>query len=117
MSSVTANNGYASPHQEWVNVMIEVERPSIKEADGVTRSERYKRLKANADMRRNELQSWIVRNGLADEVTAMGEATAFNLFFIRCTPHAAAELTHAPGVVSVMLADDHSLDAQAYIYA
>jgi hypothetical protein len=44
---------------------------------------------------------------LAGQVAKVGAPTSLSLIFIQCTPHAAQELVYAPGVTSIMLADDN----------
>ena len=67
----------------------------------LTRGERYQRRQAAAQRHRDELEAWLHSAGLAGEVKDIGEATAFDLLFVRVTPHAAAALHDAPGVVAV----------------
>ena len=90
----------------FVNVLLEVERPSSEELAPYPRGERYRRLRANAEEHRSQLQHWIDRHDLSDEVRAVSPATGFNLLFVQCTAHAAQELAHAPGVVEVLSTDD-----------
>jgi len=82
-----------------MNVMVQFDCPND---DGqLTRGERYQRRQAAAQRHRDELEAWLHSAGLAGEVKDIGEATAFDLLFVRVTPHAAAALHDAPGVVSV----------------
>ena len=87
---------------EWIKVMVEIERPSQAELEHLSRSARYRRLKANAQQHRNELEEWVHDKGLDGEVQTIGEATAFNLLFAVITPKAAEALAEAPGVVAVL---------------
>lgn len=85
--------------EQWINVMVEFDCPAD---DGeLTRGERYQRRRDAAQRHRAELEAWVHSAGLAPEVKDIGEATAFDLLFARVTPHAAAALHEAPGVVSV----------------
>jgi fructose-specific phosphotransferase system IIC component len=87
---------------EWIKVMVEIERPPATELEPLSRSARYRRLKANAQQHRTELEEWVHDKGLDNEVQTIGEATAFNLLFAIITPKAAEALVDAPGVVAVM---------------
>lgn len=89
-----------------INVMLEVERPPTDELEGYPRDERYRRLRANTEAHRRQLQGWIDKQQLTDEVALMSAATGFNLLFVKCTPHAAQALAHAPGVIEMMYTDD-----------
>ena len=64
-------------------------------------------LKKNAQRQRRNLVEWIEEHGLAGQVAKVGTPTSLSLIFIQCTPHAAQELMYAPGVTSIMLADDN----------
>lgn len=85
-----------------VNLLLEVERPTSEDLAPYSRGERYRRLRANTEAHRSELEQWIARHHLSDEVCTVSPATGFNLLFVQCTPHAARELAHAPGVVEVV---------------
>lgn len=91
---------------QMVNVVLEIERPAADELANYPRDERYRRLRANTEAHRHQLERWIDRQHLTDEVAAMSPATGFNLLFVKCTSHAAQALAHAPGVIDVMYADD-----------
>ena len=65
-----------------------------------------RRLRDNAQRHRAELQAWIAREGLEDEVRDLGDALAFDLLFVTATPQGAAALNRAPGVVAVRAATD-----------
>lgn len=94
-------------HQpDLVSVLLEVERPSSAELAPYSRGERYRRLRANTEAHRAELEHWIDRHNLGDEVVAVSPATGFNLLFVQCTAHAAQELANAPGVVDVLTTND-----------
>jgi hypothetical protein len=103
----------ATPGLEWVKVMVEIEQPPPVKLTQVHRGERYRRLRENANQQRRQLEQWIEFTGLRNAVKSMGEATAFNLLFVECTPEAAAALAKAPGVVAVMLVEDSSIDLLA----
>ncbi|HQY90964.1 MAG: hypothetical protein WAU00_10865 [Caldilinea sp.] len=100
------DNAAARGPQPIVDVMLEVERPSVEELACYPRDERYRRLRANTEAHRNQLEGWIELQHLTSEVMAMSPATGFNLLFVKCTPHAAQELARAPGVVDVLPAGD-----------
>ncbi len=104
----TVSPSHPSNHfpTDLVSVLLEVERPSSAELASYSRGERYRRLRANAEAHRAELEHWIDRHNLSDEVLAVSPATGFNLLFVQCTPHAAQELAKAPGVVDVMAANE-----------
>lgn len=108
MTSATASKRTVGKgdRREMVNVLLEVERPSVDELAPYPRGERYRRLRDNTEAHRTKLESWIERHNLSDEVVTMSTATGFNLLFVKCTPHAAEELARAPGVLEVMLTDD-----------
>ncbi|MBW7883620.1 MAG: hypothetical protein H3C34_13470 [Caldilineaceae bacterium] len=102
----TGRSRYRGPVSEWINVVVEIERPSAASLVAYSRSERYKILRQNAETRRAALEAWAAREGLCDKITVLKTATAFNLLFVKCTPDAAEQLPHAPGVVEVLLAGD-----------
>ena len=106
MSSTTANNVLTSDPSQLVNVVLEIERPPAEELAGYPRDERYRRLRANTEAHRHQLEGWLDRQRLTDEVAAMGPATGFNLLFVKCTTNAAQALAHAPGVIDMMVTDD-----------
>lgn len=90
----------------FVDVILEIERPSTEELAPYSRGERHRRLRANTEAHRAQLQHWIERQRLEKEVVRVGPATGFNLLFVTCTPHAAQALAHAPGVVEVLFDAD-----------
>jgi hypothetical protein len=92
----------ATPAQPLVDLLLEVERPSSEELAPYSRGERYRRLRANTEAHRGELEAWIAHHQLSDEVRTVSPATGFNLLFVQCTPHAARELAHAPGVIDIL---------------
>jgi glutamate-1-semialdehyde aminotransferase len=85
----------------WMNVMVQFTHTNAYDQDALTRAEKYRNLRANAERHRQELEEWIAREGLQGEVKNLGEAMAFDLLFATVTPTAAAALNHAPGVVAV----------------
>jgi hypothetical protein len=85
----------------WVQVMVTIDRPEPESLAGCNRKEKFAILLENARRHRTQLVQWIQEQELADEVARIGAPTSFNLLFIQCTPHAAAQLAHAPGVVNV----------------
>lgn len=99
----------ATPERDlshFVEVILEVERPSTEELAHYSRGERYRRLRANTEAHRTQLQHWIERQRLEQEVVRVSPATGFNLLFVTCTPHAAQALAQAPGVVEVLFEAD-----------
>lgn len=94
---------------QMVNVVLEIERPPTDELEAYPRDERYRRLRANTEAHRRQLKGWLDTQHLTDEVALMSPATGFNLLFVKCTPHAAQALAHAPGVVEMMYTDDADL--------
>lgn len=92
----------AKPAQPLVDLLLEVERPSSEELAPYSRGERYRRLRANTEAHRGELEAWIAHHQLSDEVRTVSPATGFNLLFVQCTPHAAQALASAPGVIDVL---------------
>lgn len=105
-TTLMEGKGAGLPPSDWVNVMVEMERPPSQDLAGCDRGERYRMLKANAEQHRDQLNSWLEEQGLAGEVDSVSEATAFNLVFVKCTPSVADALAHAPGVVEVLPAAD-----------
>jgi hypothetical protein len=101
---------------QWMNVMVEFSRTNSYDQDRpdqnrsnqdkMSRSERYRRLRDNAQRHRDELTAWIASEGLEGEVKDMGDALAFDLLFVTATPQGAAALNRAPGVVAVRPAAD-----------
>ncbi len=107
---MTESNSHASPAEnhtsrQWVDLLLEVERPTSEELAPYSRGERYRRLRANTEAHRSALEQWIARRQLSDEVCTVSPATGFNLLFVQCTPHAARELANAPGVVDILSAE------------
>jgi hypothetical protein len=103
---ISRGNTPTADASQMVNVVLEIERPSVEELAAYPRDERYRRLRANTEAHRHQLKGWIDRQRLTDEVATVSPATGFNLLFIKCTTNAAQALAHAPGVVEVMYADD-----------
>lgn len=100
---------YAVPHQDMLQFMVMVNRPSFKELAGIDRAEKYKLLKANSIKRRDEIKAWIKAHGLEAEVFKIEQPTVFNVFFITCTPKVAEQLEHADGVISVSRSPEFSI--------
>ncbi|MFN8465800.1 MAG: hypothetical protein U0X20_09630 [Caldilineaceae bacterium] len=108
--------GHSGQSMQWMNVMVEFSRSNNQEQDRpdqnrasqgtMSRSERYRRLRDNAQRHRDELTAWIASEGLEGEVKDMGDALAFDLLFVTATPQGAAALNRAPGVVAVRPAAD-----------
>ena len=111
-----SSTGGAGHSTQWMNVMVEFSRTNNYDQEKpdqtrpnqekVSRSERYRRLRANAQRHRDELQAWIASEGLEGEVKDMGDALAFDLLFVTATPQGAEALNRAPGVVAVRPATD-----------
>ena len=88
---------------DWVQVMLTIDRPAPERLAGCDRKEKFDILLENAQRKRTQLVQWIQEQDLAAEVARVGAPTSFNLLFVQCTPYAAAQLAHAPGVVDVAL--------------
>ena len=84
-----------------VQVMVTIDRPQPESLVGCNRQEKFDILLKNAQRHRSELMEWIQEQKLDDEVARVGAPTSFNLLFVQCTPHAAIQLAHAPGVVDI----------------
>lgn len=93
------------PHgsTDWVQVMLTIDRPAPERLAGCDRKEKFDILLENAQRKRTQLVQWIQEHDLANEVARIGAPTSFNLLFVQCTPYAAAQLAHAPGIVAVAL--------------
>jgi hypothetical protein len=102
-ASSSSGAAHASP---WMNVMVEFSRTNAYDQDKLSRRERYRCLRDNAQRHREELEAWIASEGLQSEVKDVGDALAFDLLFVTATPQAAAALKGAPGVVAVRPAGD-----------
>ena len=98
----------ASVSTRWVEVLVQFARSPALDEDQLTRSERLRLVQDDAQRHRRELEEWLDHEGLAGEVNAIGEATAFDLLFAKVTPQAAAALEHAPDVVAVMPTNERS---------
>jgi phage gp46-like protein len=97
---------YYNPNA-WVNAVVTMERPPRAALARVDRRKKLQMLEENARQHRAELVQWIEEHGLAREVETVGDATSFNLLFVKCTPNVARALKEAPGVVAVTTADDN----------
>ena len=86
---------------DLVQVMVTIDRPEPESLVGCNRQEKFDILLKNAQRHRSELVEWIQEQNLDDEVARVGAPTSFNLLFVQCTPHAALQLAHAPGVVDI----------------
>jgi hypothetical protein len=84
-----------------MNVMVEFTRTNSYDQERLSRGEKYRRMRANAQRHRQELEAWLASEGLEGEVKDVGDALAFDLLFATVTPQAAAALHRAPGVVAV----------------
>jgi hypothetical protein len=97
-----------------VKVMVTLERPSSQELAGYDRNTKYQILRNNNIEFKEGLVHWIEEQGLSHEVAEIGDATAFNVLFLVCTPHVAERLLQAPGVVNVSLAGDFRIDLRTH---
>ena len=88
---------------DWVQVMLTIDRPTPERLAGCDRKEKFDILLENAQRKRAQLMQWIQEHNLTGEVARIGAPTSFNLLFVQCTPYAAAQLAHAPGVVDIAL--------------
>ena len=106
-----ASREYSATQQSasMVRLMVTVERPPAEELAAYNRGDKYKQLLASNGQHRAELIDWIADHDLSDQVTQVGEATAFNVLFVEGTPEAAQSLSHAPGVVSVDVTGDFQM--------
>lgn len=89
-----------------VSALVTLDRPAPAQLADCTRGDKYELLLANTQQQRADLVHWIEEHELADEVLRIGASTTFNLLFVCCTQHAAAELVQAPGVKEVTIAGD-----------
>lgn len=96
-----------------VKVMVTLERPSSQQLAGYNRDTKYQVLRNNSVECKEGLIHWIEEQGLSHEVAEIGDATAFNVLFLVCTPRVAERLLQAPGVVNVSLAGDFWVDLRA----
>ncbi|MEZ4866833.1 MAG: hypothetical protein R3C14_36265 [Caldilineaceae bacterium] len=101
MTDVVRSRLHRSEPTDWVQVMLTIDRPDPGALADYSRREKFRILQDSARFQRDVLQRWIQEHGLADEVARIGDPTTFNFLFVECTPHAAQELAHAPGVVNV----------------
>ena len=106
------STGYSSAvkAESIVRAMVTVERPSPEELAAYNRRDKYQRLLANNDQHRAELLEWINEHDLADQVTQVGEATAFNVIFVEGTRAATQSLSDAPGVISVDVTGEFQME-------
>ena len=88
---------------DWVQVMLTIDRPAPERLADCDRRQKFDILLENAKRKRTQLLEWIQAHDLTDEVARIGAPTSFNLLFVQCTPHAAAQLAHAPGVIDIAL--------------
>jgi len=88
-------------HETLVKVLLTLEHPAPEQLTTLDRSARYQTSMARATAQRQAIQEWLESRGLVSEIVRMGAANTFNILFICCTPRAAQQLQHAPGVVDV----------------
>lgn len=93
---------------DWIQVMVTIDRPTPDRLAGCDRKEKFDILLENAQRKRTQLMQWIQEHNLSGEVARIGAPTSFNLLFVQCTPYAAAQLAHAPGVVDIALEQETS---------
>ncbi len=93
-----------------IKVMVTLERPSSQELAEYNRDRKYQVLRSNSVEFKEGLVHWIEEQGLSHEVAEIGDATAFNVLFVVCTPQVAERLVQAPGVVRVSLVGDFRVD-------
>ena len=96
------HNGAGPRSAQMRGFVVEVERPSSAELATYSRAERYRRLRANTEAHRTQLESWLETQDLCNEVGDMRAGTGFNLIFLECTPNVAEQLIRAPGVIEVL---------------
>lgn len=99
-----------------VSALVTLDRPAPAQLADCTRSDKYERLLENTQQQRADLLRWIEEHGLAEEVLRIGASTTFNLLFVCCTQHAAAELAQAPGVKEITIAGDCDLLSTSETY-
>lgn len=108
-------NGTGPYRTQMRDFVVEVERPSSTELAVYSRAERYRRLRANTEAHRTQLESWLETEDLCSEVGDVRAGTGFNLIFVECTPNVAAQLIRAPGVVEVLPAGELEAGLQSVI--
>lgn len=86
-----------------VHVLLTLAHADPTELVDLDRGERYRRMMAHAQAQRQRIQRWLEVQGLAGEVTRLGDPNTFNLLFICCTERVAAELYRAPDVIDVAI--------------
>jgi hypothetical protein len=92
------------------SVMLTLARPEASQLQSYNRAERYRILRQNSDRVRENLLEWLAAHGYDEEVSYVGEPTAFNLLFVTSTRRVAEALPGAPGVVGVSLTDDFAME-------
>lgn len=104
----SSNSARGSASGRWLDVIVEFAHSPADEDEQLPRSERYRRMHADAQRHRQQLEAWIEGEGLADEIKDIGETTAFDLLFVKVTPQAASALRRAPDVIAVTPAGEFS---------
>ena len=98
------------PSPEMIKVAVTIKRPLPEELAQYNRAEKYKVLRENTAKLREKLITFLDERGLSDEVSHIGEPTAFNMLFVVCTPRVAEQLSRAPGVVNVSQSKEFDVD-------
>ena len=109
------SNGTGPRRTNMHDFVVEVERPTSAELAAYSRAERYRRLRANTEAHRTQLETWLETEDLCSEVADMRAGTGFNLIFVECTPNVAEKLVRAPGVVDVLPAGELEAGLQSVI--
>lgn len=92
--------------EDMIKATVVLERPSSEELAHHSRAEKYNALRNNTARLKEKLIAWIEEQGLSEEISQIGEPTAFNILFVTCTPKVVKKLTQAPGVVSVSMGNE-----------
>jgi hypothetical protein len=93
-----------------IHLMVTLARPDPKELAGYDRARKFQLLQDHAMKCRAALVAWLREQDLANQVSKVGEPTAFNMLFIIATPTVAKRLTEAPGVLSVSPTEEYKID-------
>lgn len=95
---------------DMIKATVVLERPSSEELAHHSRAEKYNALRENTAKLRERIIEWIRKQELEEEISRVGEPTAFNVLFFICTPKAAEQLVNAPGVISVSTGNEFEMD-------
>ena len=69
----------ADRFSDMIKIAVVLERPSAEELAQYNRAEKYKVLQENTAKLRKQIIAWIEKQGLSEEVSQIGEPTAFNI--------------------------------------